>query len=307
VRRAGENPHAEAGVPPIESVTASPGAAAPILRCGRFVLSLERPLIMGVVNVTPDSFSDGGRFFDPARAIAHARQLAEEGADILDLGGESTRPGAAPVSAEAELGRVLPVLEAIQGASLPVSIDTMKPEVMQAALERGASMINDINALRAPGAMEAVAGSGAAVCLMHMQGEPRTMQQAPTYRDVVAEVKTYLAERAAAAESAGVARERIVLDPGFGFGKTVAHNLLLLHELASLAALGYPVMAGLSRKSTLGAITGRPAGERMPASVAAALLAAERGARIIRVHDVAATRDALAVLAAVTGQERLAE
>lgn len=307
MRRAGENPHAEAGLPPNERLPASPSATARILRCGRFVLSLERPLIMGVVNVTPDSFSDGGRFFDPASAIAHAGRLAEEGADILDLGGESTRPGAAPVSAEAELGRVLPVLEAIQGASLPVSIDTMKPEVMRAALERGASMVNDINALRAPGAMEAVAGSGAAVCLMHMRGEPRTMQQAPVYRDVVAEVKTYLAERAAAAESAGIAHDRIVLDPGFGFGKTVAHNLLLLRELGSLAALGYPVMAGLSRKSTLGAITGRPAGERMPASVAAALLAAERGARIIRVHDVAATRDALAVLAAVAAQERLAE
>jgi len=262
---------------------------------------------MGVVNVTPDSFSDGGRFLDPASAIAHARRLAAEGADILDLGGESSRPGAAPVSEEEELGRVLPVLDAVQDLSRPVSIDTMKPGVMRAALEHGASMINDINALRAPGATEALAGSGAAVCLMHMQGEPRTMQQAPGYQDVVAQVKTYLAERAAAAESAGIEHDRIVLDPGFGFGKTVAHNLRLLRELASLAALGYPVMAGLSRKSTLGAITGRPAGERMPASIAAALLAAQRGARILRVHDVAATRDALAVLAAVAGEEQQAE
>jgi len=300
MRRAGGNPRAEAG-------TRIASSASPVLRCGRFTLSLARPLIMGVVNVTPDSFSDGGRFFDPADAIEHAMRLAEEGADILDLGGESSRPGAAPVSADEELGRVLPVLDAVQSASLPVSIDTMKPEVMREVLERGASMVNDINALRAPGAAEAVAGGGAAVCLMHMQGEPRTMQQAPHYEDVVAEVGAYLAERAAAVESAGIDRERIVLDPGFGFGKSVAHNLLLLRELASLAALGYPVMAGLSRKSTLGAITGRPAGERMPASVAAALLAVQRGAKILRVHDVAATRDALAVLAAVEGQERQAE
>ncbi|MCG6874873.1 MAG: dihydropteroate synthase [Betaproteobacteria bacterium] len=259
---------------------------------------------MGVVNVTPDSFSDGGRYGDPEAAIAHARRLAEEGADLLDIGGESSRPGAAPVSAEEELRRVLPVLEALQEASLPVSIDTVKPEVMRAALECGASMVNDINALREPGAAEAVAGTRAAVCLMHMQGEPRTMQREPRYADVVAEVKAYLAERAAAAESAGIERERIVLDPGFGFGKSVAHNLVLLRELVSLAALGYPLMAGLSRKSTLGAITGRPAGDRMPASVAAALLAAQRGAKILRVHDVAATRDALAVLAAVAEQER---
>lgn len=282
----------------------APRAATAVLRCGRFDLSLARPLIMGVVNVTPDSFSDGGRYGDPEAAIAHARRLAEEGADLLDIGGESSRPGAAPVSAEEELRRVLPVLEALQEASLPVSIDTVKPEVMRAALECGASMVNDINALREPGAAEAVAGTRAAVCLMHMQGEPRTMQREPRYADVVAEVKAYLAERAAAAESAGIERERIVLDPGFGFGKSVAHNLVLLRELVSLAALGYPLMAGLSRKSTLGAITGRPAGDRMPASVAAALLAAQRGAKILRVHDVAATRDALAVLAAVAEQER---
>jgi dihydropteroate synthase len=271
------------------------------LRCGRFSLSLKRPLVMGVVNVTPDSFSDGGRYLEPALAVAHARQLAEEGADILDLGGESSRPGAFPVSARDELGRVLPVLDALQDAGLPISIDTVKPEVMRAALERGASMVNDINALREPGGAEAVAATGAAVCLMHMQGEPRTMQREPWYADVVAEVKAYLAERAAAAEASGIGRDRIVLDPGFGFGKSVAHNLALLRDLSSLAALGYPVMVGLSRKSTLGAITGRSSGERMPASVAAALLAVQRGARIVRVHDVAATRDALAVLAAVNG------
>ena len=272
---------------------------SPVLRCGRFTLSLERPLVMGVVNVTPDSFSDGGQFLDAAQAIARARRLIEEGADLLDVGGESSRPGAAPVPVEDELARVLPVLDALRDAPVPVSIDTVKPEVMRAALDRGATMVNDINALRAPGAAETVAASGAAVCLMHMQGAPRTMQAEPRYGDVVAEVKAYLAERAAAAEAAGLAHDRIVLDPGFGFGKTVAHNLALLRELASLADLGYALLAGLSRKSTLGAITGRPAAERLPASVAAALLAAQRGAAILRVHDVAATRDALAVLAAV--------
>jgi dihydropteroate synthase len=271
------------------------------LRCGRFELSLSRPLIMGVVNVTPDSFSDGGQFLEPARAVAHARRLVEEGADILDVGGESSRPGALPVSARDELERVLPVLDALRDARLPLSIDTVKPEVMRAGLDRGASMVNDINALRAPGAAEAVAASGAAVCLMHMQGEPRTMQREPHYEDVVDEVRTYLAERAAAAEASGIGRDRIVLDPGFGFGKSVAHNLALLRGLSRLAELGYPLMAGLSRKSTLGAITGRSSGERMPASVAAALLAVQHGARIVRVHDVAATRDALAVLAAVNG------
>jgi dihydropteroate synthase len=278
-----------------------PFAPQRLLRCGRVSLSLERPLVMGVVNVTPDSFSDGGRYLDPALAVAHARRLAEEGADILDVGGESSRPGARPVSAHDELARVLPVLDALRDAGLPLSIDTVKPEVMRAALDRGASMVNDVNALRAPGAAEAVAATGAAVCLMHMQGEPRTMQREPHYQDVVGEVGTYLVERAAAAEAAGIGRDRIVLDPGFGFGKSVAHNLALLRGLSHLAELGYPLMVGLSRKSTLGAITGRPSGERMPASVAAALLAAQRGARIVRVHDVAATRDAFAVLAAVNG------
>ena len=257
---------------------------------------------MGVVNVTPDSFSDGGRFLDPQAAIARARALIEEGADILDVGAESSRPGARGVSAAEELARLMPVLEGLRDCAVPVSVDTTKPEVMHAAIAAGASMINDIGALRASGALEAVAASGAGVCLMHMQGEPRTMQQSPSYGDVVAEVSAFLAERAAAAEGSGIARERIVVDPGFGFGKTVAHNFELLRKLDRIAALGLPVMAGWSRKSTLGAITGRDSGDRLAASLAAALLAVERGARIVRVHDVAATRDALRVLAALDGK-----
>jgi dihydropteroate synthase len=280
-----------------------PAAMPQFLAAGRFRLALSRPLIMGVVNVTPDSFSDGGRYAGAEQAVAHARRLVEEGADLLDIGGESSRPGAAGVSAEEEISRIVPVLEALADAGVPLSLDTAKTEVMRAGLARGAAMINDIEALQAPGAAEAVAESGAAVCLMHMQGRPRTMQQAPHYSDVLAEVNGFLAARAAAAEAAGIARERIVLDPGFGFGKTVDHNLELLRRLREIAALGYPVLAGLSRKSTLGTITGRSVEERVHASVAAALLAVERGASIVRVHDVAATRDALAVLAALN-QER---
>jgi dihydropteroate synthase len=270
-----------------------------VLACGRFRLELGRPLVMGVVNVTPDSFSDGGQYLDPAKAIARARRLIEEGADLLDIGGESSRPGAQGVSADEELRRILPVLRDLRSAPVPVAVDTVKPDVMRAALAEGAAMINDIGALRAPGAVEAVAASDAGVCLMHMQGEPRTMQQSPSYRDVAAEVRAFLEERAAAAEAAGIARERIVIDPGFGFGKKPAHNLELLRRLGEIASLGYPVLAGLSRKSTLGAITGRPPLEREAASVAAALLAVEGGARIVRVHDVAATKDALAVWSAV--------
>ena len=270
------------------------------LQCGRFRLSLHRPLIMGVVNVTPDSFSDGGRFLDPAAAIAHAHKLIEEGADLVDLGAESSRPGAAAVvSAEEELRRLLPVLQGLRDAPVPVSVDTIKPEVMRAALAEGASMINDINALRAPGAIAAVAAADAAVCLMHMQGTPGTMQQHPSYDDVVAEVKAFLLERVRAARAAGIALERIAIDPGFGFGKTLEHNLELLRHLREFEVLGVPLLAGWSRKSSLGKITGKPAGERLAASVAAALIAAQNGARILRVHDVAATRDALAVLAAV--------
>jgi dihydropteroate synthase len=270
------------------------------LQCGRFRLSLHRPLIMGVVNVTPDSFSDGGRFLIPAAAIAHAHQLIEEGADLVDLGAESSRPGAAAVvTAEEELRRLLPVLQGLRDAPVPVSVDTIKPEVMRAALAEGATMINDINALRAPGAIAAVAAADAAVCLMHMQGTPGTMQQHPSYDDVVAEVKAFLLERVRAARAAGIALERIAIDPGFGFGKTLEHNLELLRHLREFEVLGVPVLAGWSRKSSLGKITAKPAGERLAASVAAALIAAQNGARILRVHDVAATRDALAVLAAV--------
>jgi len=260
---------------------------------------------MGVVNVTPDSFYDGGRHAEARAAIEHARRLVEEGADLLDVGGESSRPGAAPVAPDEELRRILPVLEGLRALEVPVSVDTTKPEVMRVALEHGAAMINDITALASPGALDTVARSGAAVCLMHMQGSPRTMQANPVYRDVVAEVREFLAARAQACLAAGIARDRIVIDPGFGFGKTVEHNLQLLARLDSLAALGYPVLAGWSRKSSLGRITGRPAEDRLASSVAAALLAVERGARIVRVHDVAATRDALAVLAAVeTGRLR---
>ncbi len=271
------------------------------LQCGRFRLALDRPLIMGVVNVTPDSFSDGGRFLDPAAAIAHAHKLIAEGADLVDLGAESSRPGAAAVvSADEELRRLLPVLQGLRDLPVPVSVDTIKPEVMRAALAEGAGMINDINALRSEGAVAAVAASDAAVCLMHMQGTPGTMQQHPIYGDVVAEVKAFLQERIEAARSAGIALERIVIDPGFGFGKTLEHNLELLRHLREFDALGAPLLAGWSRKSSLGKITGKPADDRLAASVAAALIAAQNGARILRVHDVAATRDALAVLQAVT-------
>ena len=253
---------------------------------------------MGVVNITPDSFSDGGRFLDPAAAIAHARKLMGEGADLIDLGAESSRPGAAAVmSADEELRRLLPVLRGLR--DVPVSVDTVKPEVMRVALAEGAAMINDINALRAPGALAAVAAADAAVCLMHMQGSPGTMQQDPSYGDVVAEVKAFLLERIESVCAAGIAAERVVVDPGFGFGKTLEHNLELLRHLREFASLGVPLLAGWSRKSSLGKITGKPAGERLAASIAAALIAAQNGAAILRVHDVAATRDALLVLAAV--------
>jgi dihydropteroate synthase len=266
-------------------------------RCGKFQLELDRPLVMGIVNVTPDSFSDGGRFFSAAAAIDHAHELIAEGADILDVGGESTRPGAAPVGVQEELDRVLPLVEALRG--VPVSIDTWKPEVMRAALAAGACMVNDVNALLAPGALDAVASSDAAVCLMHKQGDPQNMQRQPEYHDVVDEVAAFLRERIAAAEAAGIARDRIAIDPGFGFGKTLAHNLELLRRMDAMCALGVPVLAGLSRKSMLGAITGRDVGERQVASVAAALIAVQRGAAIVRVHDVRETVDALKVWAAV--------
>ena len=247
---------------------------------------------MGVVNITPDSFSDGGRFFDRDTAVAHARKLAEEGAQIIDIGGESTRPGSAPVSEQEEMERVLPVLAKL--TDLCVSVDTRRPAVMKAALAAGASMINDIQALRAAGALDAVRDQNCAVCLMHMKGEPATMQQEPHYDDVVGEVKTFLNERVAAAKAAGIAAERLLVDPGFGFGKTAAHNLVLLKHLKKLD-LGVPLLAGLSRKSTLGKITGRAAEERLASSLAVALLALQGGARILRVHDVKETRDVIAV------------
>ena len=259
---------------------------------------------MGVVNVTPDSFSDGGRFLDPDSALDHARALLADGADILDIGGESTRPGAAPTSEAEELDRVLPLVERLANEGAIVSIDTMKPAVMRAAIDAGASMVNDVRALQEPGALEAASAHGVAVCLMHMQGAPRTMQQAPAYDDVVREVGDFLLARAQACEEAGIARERIAIDPGFGFGKTLGHNLDLLRGLPEIAAFGYPVLAGLSRKAMIGRLTGRDAGDRVAGSIAAALAAVERGASIVRVHDVRETADALRVWRAVNEQER---
>jgi dihydropteroate synthase len=269
-----------------------------ILRCGSFKLGLSRPLIMGVVNVTPDSFSDGGHFADAVAATAHARRLIEEGADLLDIGGESTRPGAMPVAVDDEMRRVLPVIEALSGRGVPLSVDTSKPPVMRAVIVAGASMINDVCALETEDAIEAVAGSGCAVCLMHKQKDPAIMQLAPHYADVVAEVRHYLASRVAAAREAGIPADCIVVDPGFGFGKTAEHNLQLLRELRRFTGIGTALMIGLSRKSTIGQITGRGVMDRVHGSIAAALLAVQHGADIVRVHDVAATRDALAILQA---------
>ena len=270
-----------------------------MLRCGTFNLTFEHPLVMGIVNLTPDSFSGDGLGMETDRAVAHALRQIEAGADLLDLGAESSRPGAIPASLDEELDRLLPVLEALAGCPVPISIDTYKPEVMRAAIAHGASMINDIYALRWPGAMDAVAASDCAICLMHMQGEPLTMQQAPHYDDVVADVNRFLGERVAALDNAGVARDRLVLDPGFGFGKTLEHNLEMLRRFPEFCEAGLPVLAGVSRKSMLGAITGLPVDQRLLVSVTAAVIAAQRGAQILRVHDVAETRDALAVLQAV--------
>jgi len=272
-----------------------------MLRCGPHVLDLTRPRVMGILNVTPDSFSDGGRFFDRERALDHARRMLADGADLIDVGGESTRPGAAPVDEAGELARVIPVIDELAREGALVSVDTMKPAVMRAAVAAGAAMINDVNALRLPGALEAAASTDAAVCLMHMQGEPRTMQDAPSYDDVAAEVRDFLVERAQSCEAVGIARNRIVLDPGFGFGKTLAHNLALLRALPELVATGYPVLTGLSRKSSLGTITGRSGSERLAASLAAAIAAVAHGAAIVRVHDVRETVDALKVWTAVQG------
>lgn len=263
------------------------------------ILQENRPLIMGVINVTPDSFSDGGCFDTTGKAIEQVNRLAQEGADILDIGGESTRPGSRSVESDEELSRVMPVIEFALNMNIPVSVDTSKPEVMQAAINAGVVLINDTNALQAPGALEVVADSSVMACLMHMQGRPETMQLDPQYSDVVAEVMAFLKQHVALAVSAGIARERIIIDPGFGFGKTLEHNLALLHHLNQFIAMDLPVMAGISRKSMLGMITGSPVDNRVYASVAAALLAVGQGARIVRVHDVKATRDAFSVFAAM--------
>jgi len=267
--------------------------------CGRFQLDLSAPRVMGIVNVTPDSFSDGGKFNRSDKAIAHAMQLVEEGADILDIGGESTRPGATPVPLEEELKRVLPVIKALAQAGVPLSIDTYKPEVMRAAIDSGVDMVNDVRALQAPNAMEIVAKSHVGVCLMHMQGLPQNMQVDPQYADVVLEVMEFLAARLQAAEAAGISRNRLLLDPGFGFGKRTAHNLTLLNHLSSLQSLGIPLLVGLSRKSVLGEVAGLDVDERLHASIAASVLSAIKGANIVRVHDVKPTVDALKVVAAV--------
>jgi dihydropteroate synthase len=267
--------------------------------CGRFQLDLSAPRVMGIVNVTPDSFSDGGKFNRSDKAIAHAMQLVEEGADILDIGGESTRPGATPVPLEEELKRVLPVIKALAQAGVPLSIDTYKPEVMRAAIDSGVDMVNDVRALQAPNAMEIVAKSHVGVCLMHMQGLPQNMQVDPQYADVVLEVMEFLAARLQAAEAAGISRNRLLLDPGFGFGKRTAHNLNLLNHLSSLQSLGIPLLVGLSRKSLLGQVAGLDVDERLHASIAASVLSAIKGANIVRVHDVKPTVDALKVVAAV--------
>jgi dihydropteroate synthase len=272
-----------------------------LLRCGRFRLDLSRPLLMGIVNLTDNSFSGDGLHGVAENAIAQGLQMVEAGAAMLDLGAESSRPGMEPVPLQQELDRLLPVLEGLRDCGVPLSVDTVKPEVMRAAIAAGADLINDIAALQASSAIEAAANSQVAVCLMHMRGEPRTMQIEPRYDDVVSEVRAFLLERVAACNAAGIASERIIIDPGFGFGKALGHNLDLLRHLDCFVETGLPVLAGLSRKSMLGQITGQPVGERLPASIAAALLAAQRGAAIIRVHDVAATRDALAVWQAVQG------
>jgi dihydropteroate synthase len=273
-----------------------------LLQCADKTLDLSAPVVMGVVNVTPDSFSDGGRYFDAGAAVEHGIRLAEEGAAILDIGGESTRPGAAAVDAEEELRRILPVIERLRaGTAAVISVDTSKPQVMQAAAAAGAGLINDVRALREPGALAAAVSTGCAVCLMHMQGEPRTMQRAPAYGDVVSEIKAFLSDRVQVALAAGLPAGRIAIDPGFGFGKTVEHNLQLLRRLGELAAGDVPLLAGLSRKSLVGKLTGRPEGERVYGSIALAVIAAWNGARIIRAHDVAATIDALNTVAAVKG------
>jgi dihydropteroate synthase len=299
------HPQADASRLTVNPLLTPSHPAAPAWHCGRYGLPLDRVHLMGVLNVTPDSFSDGGRNVDPQAALAHAQQMIDEGATIIDVGGESTRPGAPAVTADDELARVLPVLQALRDLPVAVSIDTSEPRVMRAALDLGATIINDVRALRRPGALEvACASPDCGVVLMHMAGEPSTMQHDPRYGDVLHEVLRWLAQRRDVVLAAGVAPGRIALDPGFGFGKTQGHNRRLLAGLAQMQDLGHPVLVGLSRKSTLGELTGRPVTQRLPASIAAALIAAQSGARIVRVHDVGATRDALAVWEAVEADRR---
>ena len=277
----------------------------PSLDCAGRQLKLDRPRIMGIVNVTPDSFSDGGQHADTEAAVMHGLLLAEQGADMLDIGGESTRPGAQEVSADEEIARVVPVIERLsRKTGIPIGIDTSKPEVMRAAVAAGAGLINDVYALRREGALDAACELGVPIVLMHMQGEPRSMQDAPHYDDVVGEVKRFLADRIFACELAGIPKSRLIVDPGYGFGKNLEHNLDLLARQEELAALGVPLLAGLSRKRMLGEITGREVDKRIPASVAAHLVAAQNGAAILRVHDVEPLRDALALWNAVKARLR---
>ncbi|HEX7644520.1 MAG TPA: dihydropteroate synthase [Burkholderiaceae bacterium] len=276
------------------------------LQCGRFRLSLsgDRPLVMGILNVTPDSFSDGGRFQALEAAVSHAEQMIVEGVDIIDIGGESSRPGVRALPLEEELRRVMPVLYALRDCGKPLSIDTYKPEVMREAIAADVDMINDINGFRVPGAVEAVAESGCGLCIMHMQGEPQNMQRDPRYEDVVGEVGAFLRERVQALEAAGVVRQRMCVDPGFGFGKTLDHNVALLRNIGRMQnELGLPLLAGMSRKSMIGGITGRQVDDRLAGSLAAALAAAAQGVKIVRVHDVAETVDALAVWQAAQNNE----
>lgn len=271
-----------------------------IFNCGKFQLNLNRPHVMGIVNVTPDSFSDGGKFAQTDLAIEHALSLVKDGADILDIGGESTRPDAEPVSLQKELERVIPVIEKlVNQVDIPISIDTYKPAVMQAAIAAGASIVNDVRALQEDGALDVLTATNAGVCLMHMQGTPKTMQLNPQYNDVVGEVKAFLQQRLQVCEATGIARERILLDPGFGFGKTRAHNITLIQHLASFSSLGQPLLVGLSRKSILGQVTGNDIDARLYASVAASVISAMVGAKILRVHDVKATAEALKIVAAI--------
>jgi dihydropteroate synthase len=287
-------------------------ASQPVsLQFGRYQFRFDRrigytprPLVMGILNVTPDSFSDGGHFFSLDHALSHAEQMIADGVDIIDIGGESSRPGAERLSIEEELRRVMPVIYALRDCGKPISVDTCKPEVMREAIAAGADMINDINGFRAPGALSAVKDGDCALCIMHMLSDPQTMQLQPAYDDVVGEIAAFLRERAAAMEEAGIERRRLCIDPGFGFGKTVDHNLALLRRLGEMQrTIGLPLLAGLSRKSMLGAITGKPVERRLAGSIAAAIIAAEQGAAIVRVHDVAETVDALKVWRAATQEQ----